>query len=109
MEVIKHAAVKSVDGWIFIGKNHGDCFHKAHHIKIKLCSKEKSQGFVTSLGRYVDRVEGGEIAFKSGQIDKETNMLYSEDIWCPNERFQGHYDYSEIEGYTRRGVEDEPE
>lgn len=105
-ELIRHAAVKSVDGWIFFGKCHGDCFHKAHYIKIKLCTKADSQGFVTSKGRFVNRMEGAAIAFKSGQISKDTNILFSEDLWCL-EIYDGKYDYSETEGYIERKKDEE--
>ncbi|MEO5366974.1 MAG: hypothetical protein H7831_11640 [Magnetococcus sp. WYHC-3] len=42
-----------------------------------------NQGFVTSEGRFVDRVEGAKIAVKSGQIKKLKwpPKLYSEDLW----------------------------
>ncbi len=96
-ELIKHAAVKSIDGWIFIGKCHGDCFHKAHHIKVKMSPKADDQGFVTSKGRYVNRFEGAEIALTSNQISEETNLLFSEDLWCTN--YNGKHNYSEIKGY----------
>lgn len=42
-----------------------------------------AQGFLTSEGRYVGRIEGAEIAIKAGQI-KNLNCppyLYSEDLW----------------------------
>lgn len=40
------------------------------------------QGFLTSEGRFVDRVEGKEIAIKAGQItETKFNKLYSEDLW----------------------------
>ena len=42
-----------------------------------------AQGFLTSNGRYVDRIEGADIAIKSEQIDKLNwpPYLYSEDLW----------------------------
>lgn len=46
-------------------------------------SGPEDQGFLTSTGRFVDRIEGAEIALKSGQI-KELSWppyLYSEDLW----------------------------
>lgn len=40
------------------------------------------QGFLTSTGRYVGRVEAYYIAIRAGQIkDKPTPELYSEDMW----------------------------
>jgi hypothetical protein len=41
------------------------------------------QGFVTSAGRYVDRLEAAEIAQRSGQVQTLISPphLYSEDLW----------------------------
>jgi len=40
------------------------------------------QGFITSTGRFVGRVEAKEIAIASGQItESEYSQLYSEDLW----------------------------
>ena len=41
---------------------------------------EEIQGFLTSKNRFVDRAEGGEIAFLSGQKDLK-KYLFSEDLW----------------------------
>lgn len=43
-----------------------------------------NQGFLTSAGRYVNRVEGWQIASDAGQILRNTAgrpELYSEDMW----------------------------
>lgn len=97
MEKIKHAAVKSKEGWIFIGKCHADCFHKAYNIKVKMSGKACDQGFVTSLGRYVERPEAAEIAKKAEQISGEDNILFSELLWSPTDC--GIHQYCDIEGY----------
>lgn len=40
------------------------------------------QGFITSEGRFVDRLDGKKIAQAAGQCGKtEFNQLYSEDVW----------------------------
>lgn len=103
-ETIKHAAVKSEAGWIFIGKCHADCFHKAHHIKIKMSQKADDQGFITSRGRYVFRGEAAKIAFKSGQTLDDKKILFSEDLWSRHEESNGRYDHDEITGYYLRKV-----
>ena len=43
----------------------------------------KDQGFLTSTGRYVGRVEAAEIAVSSGQVNELTAppRLFSEDLW----------------------------
>lgn len=100
LELIKHAAVKSKEGQIFFGKCHADCFHKAHFMNIKMSSKADDQGFLTSTGRYVDRHEGAKIALASGQIDKATPHLFSEDLW--SDVYKGKHDHDEIKGYIPR-------
>ncbi len=100
MELIKHAAVKSKCGFTFIGKQHADCFAKAHSIGIKTYATSKDQGFMTSKGRFIGRVEAAELAFKNGQIEKKTDLLFSEDLWC--RMHNGIQDYSETEGYKPR-------
>lgn len=44
---------------------------------------DEDQGFVTSAGRFVDRVEAAEIALRAGQITEihPTGQLYSECVW----------------------------
>ncbi|MEK1908147.1 MAG: hypothetical protein AAAB13_20435 [Pseudomonas sp.] len=45
-------------------------------------SATASQGFLTSTGRFVNRVEGFYIAHRAGQIGtKDTPQLFSEDLW----------------------------
>lgn len=102
MELIKHAAVKAIDGQIFIGKQHADCFHKAHNIKYKMSKKAEDQGFMTSEGRYVGRAEAHEIALNAGQIDCGLSgyILFSEDLW--SKEFNGKFNYCEIKGYIPR-------
>jgi hypothetical protein len=39
------------------------------------------QGFLTSCGRFVDRVEAGRIAFEAGQTDEQKSYLCSEDLY----------------------------
>jgi hypothetical protein len=38
-------------------------------------------GFITSLGRFVDRKEGAKIASVNGTVDSSVNSLHSEDFW----------------------------
>lgn len=39
------------------------------------------QGFYTSKGRFVDRKEAAKIAYNCGQIDKQVDVLFSEDLY----------------------------
>lgn len=60
-----------------------------HHTILQTLSLEMhldemvySQGFMTSTGRYVNRVEAYYIAFAAGQLEsKDQPRLFSEDLW----------------------------
>jgi len=78
---IKSAAIKIEDGRIFEGRNHGDIFMLIKSQSVpRLMSSRGKQGFITDDNKFVDRKEAGRIAFEAGQIDKETDFLFSEDI-----------------------------
>lgn len=98
-EKIMHAAVKTVNGMIILGKCHGDCFWQGKNIGLKMSPKATDQGFFTNKGRYVDRESAARIAKRAGQLDPYSNrkvkVLISEDIWCQRERFE----YSQSRGY----------
>ena len=103
-EVIKHAAVRSKDGMIFLGKCHADCFHQGHACGVKMSQDPLDQGFFTNLGRYVTRTEAAQIAIAAKQVsEKKTGVLFSEELW--SEREGGQFSYSTTEGYTlKEGV-----
>jgi hypothetical protein len=44
---------------------------------------DEVQGFLTNTDRFVDRIEGREIAIKSGQVKEEEigKKLFSEDLY----------------------------
>jgi hypothetical protein len=42
---------------------------------------EHKQGFLTNTNRFVDREEGGQIAFAAGQTKDLRTTLYSEDLY----------------------------
>ena len=42
---------------------------------------EKEQGFLTSKNRFVDRHEGGIIAWREGQTKEHKETLFSEDLY----------------------------
>ena len=60
---------------------HGDLFRRLYDLGIRIPDAE--QGFLTSLGRWVDRTEAMAVATKAGQITDppDRTELYSEDIW----------------------------
>lgn len=59
----------------------------AMHLALGLDAMElgipEAQGFLTSEGRHVGRIEAAEIAIRAGQIEKLNwpPYLYSEDLW----------------------------
>ena len=63
--------------------------HSIYEVLIRLYpdykeSQDTHQGFLTSHNRFVDRKEGAEIAFKSGQITEgiaKHECLFSEDLY----------------------------
>jgi len=62
-------------------------YGKGHHVCFgKLARKDAKyeQGFITSAGRYVDRVEALRIATEAGQLiakHRPEDLLMSEDLW----------------------------
>lgn len=99
-EVIKHAACKTTNGMILLGKCHADCFYQAKNIGLQIQKKSSAQGFVTNKGRYVNRLEAAIIAKKAKQLDpkdkRKVTALLSEDIWYQQDRFI----YTQARGYV---------
>ena len=62
---------------------HGQVLHCAEQF-LKTNVHYACQGFLTSKGRFVNRVQARQIAYVAGQEPKETGGdrdLYSEDLW----------------------------
>lgn len=75
-------------GIVISGWRHSNCMHTMIAItglrSVKPECGEYVQGFLTNNNRFVDRIEGAEIALSSGQVEKLTfnsKMLYSEDLY----------------------------
>lgn len=72
-------------GYVVAGRRHHNCFMTIACIRNKnvrrLKFPEEIQGFLTNLDRFVDREEGGKIAFEAGQMKKLTTCLFSEDLY----------------------------
>lgn len=63
---------------------HGQVMHSAEAIMSADQIAYSTQGFLTSEGRFVNRVQARQIAFLSGQEPKTTGNerdLFSEDLW----------------------------
>lgn len=84
-EEVRHAAWKAVGGFICIGRCHADCAFQGRNMGLKMSVRRKDQGFMTSKGRFVDRVNAAYIAKRADQVDKRGKRkiieLLSEDIW----------------------------
>ena len=77
---------RNVDsGLVVCGRRHHNCFLTAFELnggkKIEGLNERAVQGFLTSDDRFVDRKEGGQIAFDAGQTAKLTECLFSEDLY----------------------------
>ena len=82
-EQIKSAAIMA-DGHIFVGDRHDLIFRIMSKFGVeRLIAIRGKQGFITTLNRFVDRVEALEIATRENQILKKyrpLNQLLSEDM-----------------------------
>lgn len=76
---------KNVDnGFVVCGRRHHNCFMIASICIADGYSEVKGdavQGFLTSKDRFLDRKEAAELACKNGQCARETNCLFSEDLY----------------------------
>ena len=71
------------DGKIYTGRRHHNVIAdmvNTHKLPIPI---KGEQGFVDENGKFLDRLEGADLALKSGQIQKLSwpPNLYSEDLW----------------------------
>lgn len=71
-------------GVVFCGFRHGQCIYtKCAVTGLRDAeSGEYTQGFLTSLNRFVDRKEGAEIHLSNGgKLNYSRTELYSEDLY----------------------------
>jgi hypothetical protein len=86
-EKILGSAIRHPDGMIYAtGRNgrHHHCIHYMAKIGRAGLAVTHDQGFITTHGRYVDRVEGLRVAKAAQQLIRKTNptsILFSEDLW----------------------------
>lgn len=83
-KVHEHQPKNVNNGFVVTGRRHHNCYMtmaviRGEDVKRIIFPKEV-QGFITNLDRFVDRKEGGEIAFKANQ-SKQTECLFSEDLY----------------------------
>lgn len=91
----EHQPTNVDTGFVICGRRHPNCFATLAILMGKLSRlkyKERTQGFLTTENRFVDRTEAARIAFKSNQIINLNNSkwidvnwstikLYSEDLY----------------------------
>lgn len=86
MERILCAAIKmsiNDETIIISGYRHGDCFNIIHKLCPNKYINQDEQGFLTSFGRFVDRIEAKKIAKQADQLIRNSvfSELISEDIY----------------------------
>ena len=73
------------EGFVVCGRRHHNVYLTVADIKDVPYKdygySEHVQGFLTSDDRFVDRKEGGQIAFDAGQTAELTECLFSEDLY----------------------------
>lgn len=69
-------------GIVLCGHRHLQCMRTMNSIYglTDFEAGESVQGFLTNKNRFVNRTEGGRIAYAAGQIEKE-KYLFSEDLY----------------------------
>ncbi len=83
-----HNPINTPIGFVVCGLRHHNCINTFAEIVGFPYSTESFElennsieGFLTSKNRFVDRTEGGKIAFLSGQTDTLIKKLHSEDLY----------------------------
>lgn len=84
------AAIQLPDGHIICGHRHWNCFRSAGYAGYTGLIRQDMQGFLTSTGRYVDRIEGMQLQLAAGIPTADPRRvnryfagqkLYSEDLY----------------------------
>ena len=88
-KVIEGVLPKNCDrGLVVLGHRHGQCMWTMSSLTgLRSVTNaedgvgEYEQGFLTNTNRFVDREEGGQIAFDAGQTKDLRTTLFSEDLY----------------------------
>lgn len=85
-EAKEQSRPRNVDkGIVFCGQRHLQCLRTFSYVTGKRAVRsevgESTQGFLTNKNRFVNRKEGGLIAFEAGQTKELKETLYSEDLY----------------------------
>lgn len=81
---ITAAAIRLSDGQIICGKKHEDC--RRALIVAGQTDINRTEGFVTSDGEFVDRYAAAAAAFKAGQIKEMYGPLFDLDLQTHDEK-----------------------
>lgn len=84
LEIPACAAIRFADGAIIAGRRHDVCIKSAVALELTRHDvAEATQGFMTTRGRFVDRVEGWDLAIAAGIVTNKstTKCLFSEDLY----------------------------
>lgn len=74
-------------GFVITGRRHHNCIAILEIMNKRTADfvidgkRKYVQGFLTSKDRFVDRKEGGEIAYNAGQTKELEKTLFSEDLY----------------------------
>lgn len=80
----KHQPTNIKTGYVFCGRRHHNVISLRNELVDMPTHRETSvQGFITSLNRFVDRIEGNKIAIDASQVfgNIEGDELISEDLY----------------------------
>ncbi|MFA5299630.1 MAG: hypothetical protein WC389_15685 [Lutibacter sp.] len=84
----EHQPININNGLVVCGRRHHNCYLTAIELNggkniegLSGANAKTMPGFITSNDIFVDRKEGGQIAFDAGQIPKLTDCLFSEDLY----------------------------
>lgn len=77
---------KNIDtGFVVCGRRHHNCFATFKAMGLtkpdRVGRMDEVQGFITNSDKFVDREEGGKIAFEAGQTTELKRILFSEDLY----------------------------
>lgn len=89
--MIVASAIKLINGEVYVGKRHSDCFYNLVELNRKtgLYSEDElrklhfncCQGFINSSLLFLTRDDVAIEAYECKQIDYIANLLLSEDLW----------------------------
>ena len=85
--MIVAAAIMLSNGMIFVGKRHNDCFTNATKIlKLETPTRLNNaiQGFLTSSGQFLSRVDAYYHAYTSDQCERQIPLDTSHEEWQPS-------------------------